>query len=200
MLEVYLGISKSPRQSLAKAAELYQKVFEMDPSDAVAHGFLGLVYTLMRQHEKGVAEAEKAVTLNPNAADVHSSLGNLLRFNGRHKEAIEAIKKAIRLNPFPPTWYWHNLGHAYNHAGMYDEAVMAHKKALRLKSDNQMARLGLIVSYSLSGREEEARAEVEELLRLNPKFSVESISKGWPYKNQSDKDLIVSALRKAGLK
>ena len=199
MLEVWLGISKSPKQSLAKAAGLYQKVIDMDPSDAVARGFLGFVYTMMRQYEKGIAEAEKAVALNPNAADAQCIFGMVLRLNGRHKESINATEKAIRLNPFPPTWYLHNLGYAYFLTGMYEDAIEAYKKALRLKPDNQMARLGLAASYSLSGREEEARTEVEEVLRLSPKFCVQRILKGWPYKKQTDKDLIVSALRKAGL-
>jgi len=101
-LDVTLLISKSPRESLEKAAQLYQKVITLDPTDAAAHSFLGMVYTLMRQHEKGIAEVEKAVTLNPNAADAQVFFGYVLHFNGRHIEAIEAIKKAIRLNPFPP--------------------------------------------------------------------------------------------------
>jgi TolB-like protein/Flp pilus assembly protein TadD len=198
-LDVRLGISKSPKQSLAKAAELNQKVIAMDPSDAVAHVFLGMVYTLMRQHEKGLAEAEKAVAINPNAADAQSMFGFILHFNGRHKEAIEAIKKAIRLNPFPPTWYLHNLGWAYCQAGMYDGAIAACKKSLRLKPNNLFAHTRLAAAYSLSGREEEARAEAAEILRIDPKFSVKRFARGQPYKNQSDTELFINALRKAGL-
>ena len=198
-LDVIFGISKSPKQSLAKAAELYQKVIILDPSEAVAHAFLGFVYTMMRQYEKGIAEAKKAVALNPNAADAQCFFGRISYFNGRHKEAIAAIKKAMRLNPFPPNWYFQQLGFAYCHAGMYEEAIAACQKALHVSPDNLLAHLGLAASYSLSGREEEARAEVEEVLRLSPKFCLERILKGWPYKKQSDKDLIVNALRKAGL-
>jgi len=198
-LDVRLGISTSPRKSLAKAAELYQKVIAMDSSEAVAHGFLGMVYTLMRQHEKGIAEAAKAVTLNPNAADAQAFLGFILHFNGRHKEAIEAIKKAIRLNPFPPNWYFQQLGSACCHAGMYEEAIAAYKKALRVSPDNLLAHLLLAAAYSLSGLEEEARAEAAEVLRINPKFSLKHSAKGQPYKNQADTELFVNALRKPGL-
>ena len=199
-LDVSLGISKSPKQSLAKAAELFQKVIAMDPSDAAAHGFLGMVYTLMRQHEKGIAEVEKAVTLNPNAADAQCFFGNILVFNGRHKEAIEAIKKAIRLNPFPPNWYFMILGLAYCHAGMYEEAIAALKKTLRVSPDNLFAHTRLAAAYSLSGREQEARAEAGEILRINPKLSLQHFAKTMPYRNKADKELIIGALRKAGLK
>jgi adenylate cyclase len=199
-LDVSLGVSKSPKESLAKAAQLYQKVIEMDPTDAVAHSFLGWVYTMMRQHEKGMAEAEKAITINPNAADAHCILGMVLHYNGNPKEAIEAIKKAIRLNPSPPTWYWQTLGSAYCDAGMHEEAIAALRKALSSSPDNLIARLRLAATYSLSGREEEARAEAAEVLRINPKFSVDSFTKAVPYKDQSEADKLINALRKAGLK
>jgi adenylate cyclase len=198
-LDVTLGTSKFPKESLAKAAQLYQKVIDMDPSDAVAHGFLGMVYTMMRQYEKGVAEAEKAITINPNAADAHCILGMVLHYNGNHKEAIEAIKKAIRLNPFPPTWYWQNLGSAYCQAGMHEEAIASLRKALSSSPDNLLARVRLAATYSLSGREEEACAEAAEVLRINPKFSVDSYTKTAPYKDQSETDKFINALRKAGL-
>jgi adenylate cyclase len=198
-LDVMLGISPSPKQSLAKAAELYQKVIAMDPSDAVAHGFLGMVYTLMRKHEKGIAEAEKAVAINPNAADAQCFFGYILHFHGRHREAIEQITKAIRLNPYPPNWYFMQLGFAYCHAGEYEKAIEALKKALRVSPDNLLAHIRLAETYSLSGHEQEARAEVAEVLRINPKFSLTRFAKTLPYKNNSDRDLLINALRKAGL-
>jgi hypothetical protein len=50
------------------------------------------------------------------------------------------------------------------------------------------------------GREKEARAEAAEVLRINPKFSVEYLAKILAYKDQSQNDKIADALRKAGLK
>jgi adenylate cyclase len=102
MLDVYLGTSKSPKESIAKAIELTQKALALDDSLAVARSRLGFLYTLIRQHEKGVAEAEQAVALNPNSAGAHDYLGFALRFAGRPEEAIPVIKRAIRLNPFLP--------------------------------------------------------------------------------------------------
>jgi len=198
-IDVRLGISTSPKQSLAKAAQLYQKVIALDPSEAVAYAFLGFVHTMMRQHEKGIAEAEKAVSLNPNAADAQCFFGHILHFNGRHREAIEAIKKGIRLNPFPPNWYFLMLGIPYYHVGMYEEAIATLKKALRAKPDNLLAHLHLCAAHSLSGREEEALAEAAEVLRINPEFSISYEGKRLPYKNPADRGLVINALRKAGL-
>ena len=49
------------------------------------------------------------------------------------------------------------------------------------------------------GREKEARAEAAEVLRINPKFSLDSSAKAITYKDQSVRDKLVDALRKAGL-
>ena len=198
-LDVRLGFSQDPRQSLTNAAQLYQKVIVMDPSDAVAHSFLGQVYTMMGQHEKGIAEAEKAVAISPNAADTHAMYGFVLHFSGRDNEAIDSIQKAIRLNPSPPNWYFAILGQAYCQAGLYAEAIAAYHNALRHQSDNLPVHLCLAAAYSLSNDERKAHIEIQEVLRLNPKYSVENAAKAWPYRNRTDKDRFVDALRKAGL-
>jgi hypothetical protein len=52
----------------------------------------------------------------------------------------------------------------------------------------------------MMGREQEARAEAAEVLRLNPKFSVDSYANRLTFKDQSVTDNFVDALRKAGLK
>jgi hypothetical protein len=52
----------------------------------------------------------------------------------------------------------------------------------------------------MMGREKEARVEAAEVLRMNPKFSLDSYAKTIPYRDQSQKDRIRNALRKAGLK
>jgi hypothetical protein len=49
------------------------------------------------------------------------------------------------------------------------------------------------------GRENEARSEGAEVMRIDPEFSLERYIKSLPI-DQSKKDLMASALRKAGLK
>ncbi len=52
----------------------------------------------------------------------------------------------------------------------------------------------------MMGRDKDARAEAAEILRVNPKFSLDSLPKMLPYKDQSETDKVANALRKAGLK
>jgi adenylate cyclase len=200
MMDVWLGLSKSPKESLEKAVELSQKAISLDPKDSHHYALLGYLYTMKRDYDKAIAEGEKAVALDPGGADAHAWLGQSLNFADKPKEAIPLFEKAIRLNPFGPTWYFLNFGHSYRLTGQYQEAITQYKKALRIAPNNIMAHLSLAGTYSLLGRDEEARAEAEEVLRINAKFSLESYAKTLPFKNQAQTDRFVEALRKAGLK
>jgi hypothetical protein len=57
----------------------------------------------------------------------------------------------------------------------------------------------MTVSYIRLGREEEARASAAEILRINPRFSLERYAKILPF-SQPVVDRVVEDLRKAGLK
>jgi adenylate cyclase len=46
---------------------------------------------------------------------------------------------------------------------------------------------------------DKARTVAQEVLRINPKFSVDRYTSKLPYKNNEDLNRIVAALRKAGL-
>jgi adenylate cyclase len=92
------------------------------------------------------------------------------------------------------------LGNAYRHAGKYEEALLGDKKGLQISPKAQAAYIGLVSSYGLLNREEEARSAAQELLRLNPKFAVDVWEKTMPYKNREKLIRFANALRKAGLK
>jgi adenylate cyclase len=124
-----------------------------------------------------------------------------LNFAGRPEEAIPLFQKAIRLDPFGRTGIYLNLGIALRMTGKFEEAVSAFKKAIQRVPDNIIARYNLAATYSMMGREKEARAEAAEVLRINPKFSLDLWAKRGRqiYKDESEIDKLVDAMRKAGL-
>jgi adenylate cyclase len=200
MMDYWLGSGKSPRKSLEKAIELAKKAITLDEASAQAHGLLSFLYSTKREHEKALAEGERAVSLDPNGADVHAWYASSLNFAGRPEEAIPLLQKAIRINPLGPTHYFMYLGNALRMTGRFEEAVLAYKKALQRAPDNIMAHIGLLATYSMMARDEEARAEAAEVLRINPKFTLDYYVKTLPYKDQSVTEGLVDACRKAGLK
>jgi adenylate cyclase len=198
-MDVLFRTTQSPNQSMKRAVELIQKAIALDDSYALAHGWLGFLYVWLRKYEEGIMEAQKCVALDPNGAHGYLYLNMVLRFAGRFEEAVQAIEKAIRLNPFPPNTYFRDACRAYFFVGRYEEAIAAGKKAVTLSPNDGQAHLSLAIAYSLAGRQKEARIEAEEVLRLNPKFSLVRSGKFVPYKNQADREHYISAMRKAGL-
>ena len=58
----------------------------------------------------------------------------------------------------------------------------------------------LVFDYTVAGGMHEAQAEAEQVVKINPKCSLEDFAETLPHKNKADKDLAIEALRKAGLK
>jgi len=200
MADVWLRTSKSPKQSLAKAMELLQKAIVLDDTFAEAHGTLGFLFSMTRQYDKGIAEAEQGVALNPNSAESHYRLGKTLSFASRWEESIPEYKKAIRLNPISPNMYLWSLGLSYCYTGQYEEAITWCEKAILQMPDSLMAHMMMAVVYSFSGRDKEARIEVAEVLRIQPKFTLKGAQKRCRYKKKTDCERFAEGLRKAGLK
>jgi adenylate cyclase len=192
--------SPDPRQSLEQALALGRKAAALDDSLPLAHGLLGFVYMRKKQHERAIAEEERAIALNPNFADGYVQLGTVLCNVGRAEEAVGFIKQGMRLNPYYPDWYAFNLGNAYRLMGRTEEAITAHRDALIRNPNLLLAHLGLAGIYSELGREEEARAEAAEVLRISPTFSLEGWRQFSPQKDLAILERQLDTLRKAGLK
>jgi adenylate cyclase len=198
-MDIRIGSSKSPKESLKRAFEFVRKSISLDDSQPIAHSILSFLYVMTRQHDKGLAESELAITLAPNSADAHNFMGLALTFAGRHEEAVLHSEQSLRLNPMPPGWYFRNLGLAYFGAGQYEEAIDVYKKALQLAPKDIVAHRLLTSAYSRAGLLDEARAQAEEVIRIDPKFSVEQQAKMSLYKNHADRDRYLDGLREAGL-
>jgi len=197
--DVYLGTSRSPKDSIVKATEFIQKALAMKDSLADAHSMLGVLYSWSGRYDEGIAEAERAVELDPNSGQAYYNLTLVLRWAGKSKEAIPVIQKALRLEPIPPDNYVQQLALVYFQTGDCKEAIAACDKGLKRQPDHLISRVIMAAVYGSCGRVKEAQKETAEVLRINPKFTVDSFMKNIPYKNPSDRDRTAQGLRKAGL-
>jgi adenylate cyclase len=199
VMEVYVGGSKSPKESLDRAEELAKKVISSDDSHMHAHGVLSLTYVFKRQFDKAIPEAEKAVALSPGSAFAVFMLGTALYHSERFEEAIPYFKKSLRLSPIANNQCLVNLGGAYRFLGRYDEAIETFRKLLQFQPDYLPGHVNLAATYVLAGREEEGRFESAEVMRIDPQFSLERWAKMFPFR-QELVDQLVESWRKAGLK
>jgi adenylate cyclase len=200
IMDLVYQSSESPLISFAQAGKNIRKALALDGGDWFAHVALSLLNLYRKEHDKAIASAEQAIALNPNGASAYKQLGVVLIVSGRAEEGIKLIEKAIRLNPIPPSHYLQDLGYGYSKLGRYEDAIEVYEEALRLSPNSLFAHLGLTATYSASGREEKARRQAQELMRLDPTFSVEQFAEIFPIKDKAAAERIISNLRKAGLK
>ena len=123
-----------------------------------------------------------------------------------HNALIDAVAtaelmlaSAARMEPDAP--FYASLGLSYRMMDQYEEAIAAYKKAINIWPEYVYGYIGLTASYSQGGRMEEARAQAEEVLKINPEFTLEGIERsGYLNYRKADKERFISALKKAGLK
>ncbi len=198
--EVWFGMTKSPAKSIEKAEQMAQKAISLKGYQAPDYSLLSCINLLRKDFDNAIEYGEKAVELAPNNASAHFVLGMALRYGGKYKEAISKFEKAIRLDPITPINRLNNLGWAYLLAKEYESAILMFNEAIQRNPDYLFAYMGLSAAYNLSGDIEKSHWAAENVLRINPKFSLADYEKRSPIKIEEDKKRILSAMRNAGLK
>ena len=175
-----------------------QKSIALD-NNPRAHGILGMLYVNKGDYDKAVEEGELAASMDPGI--LTCMYGSILMHASRYPEAIAVFQKVLRLNPVkPPSMCLSNLARSYQMIGKYEESIRFYKRLLQEQPNHLRGNTGLTATYSMMGRMEEARAQAGEVLRVNPKFSLERWAKTLRFKNPDDAERYIEALRKAGLK
>ena len=199
MLDVWFKFSASPKESMKLAAQAAQKALALDDSDPRVYRALTNLYLMQGQLEKAIVAAERQLELSPSGALAYQSMALALRWSERYSEAISFAEQAIRLDPYPPAVAFRHLGSLYFNVGRYEEAITAFEKALQKNPDDIFTHIGLAATYVKLGREEEARAEAKEVIRIHPKFSLANYAKSIHRADQAKVDAYIECLRKAGL-
>jgi tetratricopeptide (TPR) repeat protein len=70
----------------------------MDPSFAVAHGYLGQAYLAKGEYEKGLAELEEALALSGNETSFKAELGDAYAVAGKKSEALAILHELLPLS------------------------------------------------------------------------------------------------------
>jgi adenylate cyclase len=153
---------------LERGEELARRALELDRFSANGHLSLAAVNLVRGRLTESLAGAERAVELAPNWDGPHFILATVLSYQGRFLAASQAMNRAMRLNPRPPARYLVGVGWVNLRAGREREAVQMWERARAENPDQVFARVALASHYTERGRHEEARAAVEEILRVSP--------------------------------
>ncbi len=91
------------------------------------------------------------------------------------------------------------LAQSYRDTGQIIPSVSVTHESLRLDPENLDGHVLLCTDYSLSNSPEDARRVGQEILRIDPSFSTPRYVETQPYKDSAALEVIVKALREAGL-
>jgi tetratricopeptide (TPR) repeat protein len=187
-------------QTLEHALAAAQRTLALNASFPQGYLALGSVYLWQKQYEQAIAEMERAVALAPPVAGSYAGLAEVLSRVGRTEDALRMVEQALRRKPLFVDGHLNSVGTAYYFAGKPEQAIAPLKQFLSRYPDILGAHLTLAAVYSELGREAEARAEAAEVLRINPKFSLEIHKQRAPIKDPAILERHLAALRKVGLK
>jgi tetratricopeptide (TPR) repeat protein len=187
-------------QTLEPAMAAVQRALSFNDSWHPNHIVLGYIYLYQQQYDQALAEMKRAVALAPNKAESHATLATVLSCMGGTEDALEAVTQTLRLKPSTPDIHLADVGTAYAVAGRYDEARAPLQRYLSRYPNVLFVHLVLAAVYSELGQAAEARAEAAEVLRINPKFSLEVHRQRMPIKDPAVLERHIAALHKAGLK
>jgi adenylate cyclase len=200
---VYYSAYYNQKEAFERAAEIAQKALSIDDKSSDAHALLSAVYLAQRKYDEAVTAGKRAIALGPNDSENHAIVAVTMQNIGDGEAVVTLIKQAMRLDPHYPSWYLYRLGVGYRLLGQYEESAAALEKLLAQSKargiGNDRPYLYLATTYSMMGREEEARALVAKALEINPKGTCESWRKRFLYKDPAHTERILDALRKAGL-
>jgi adenylate cyclase len=198
-MEGLLGKDEVRTDGFRKAMEIADKVVEMDPSYYGSYFLRGAVHLRQGRPEEAVLHGTKAAEIEPNNTHAVAMLAVELNYVGQPEKAILLFHRAMRLSPYYRTWYLDDLGVSYRLTGQNDKAIESWQKSIKRAPDSVSPHLGLAMIYAEQGRDAEMRAEVAEVLRIDPKFSIAARMKVRVYKDPKIIENSKELMRRAGL-
>ena len=180
------------------------RVLSRSPNNALAHYLMGRVLVQTKRGAQGIAESERALALNPNLASAHALIGLAKLFDGHPEETESRELEALRVSPHDTeadVWVAY-IALAKLYLGDYEGALSFYRRAKELNPNYPTGRFSMAAALMELGRLDEARAEVQAGLALNPGFTLRRYRDGVQSDNPvflKGRERIIEEMRKAGV-
>jgi adenylate cyclase len=175
----------------------------MGGDDATALAIAGLVIGFLepREYDIAVSAFDRSFALSNSSALALGFSAVTRAWRGESTIAIEQAEQALRLSPlFDPLSKERHMAIAIAHfvAGRFEQSAAAASRAIQANlrfSPPYWMRAAALASL---GRIDEAQAVAQELLRVQPEFTISSITSA-PFANPEILTALGNALRRVGL-
>jgi serine/threonine-protein kinase len=146
----------------AGAEAEYRTAISLEPNNATAHQWYGVLLMILRRIPESVAEERRASELEPLSLQIQNNYATFLNASGDHAGALRHFERSIgeepdsawvRRNP----WVLANMARVYADNGRHDAAVQSMQRALRIVPTSPRALHTMAVIYHEMGRVDLAR-------------------------------------------
>lgn len=152
---------------LDEAEAIYKENLVKNPSIAVLHSNLALIYVMKKDPAAAEAEYLKAIEVQPDYAEAYAGLSNLYLSSNQAAKAQEFTAKAAADHPDDAKIQM-QLGIVGFNTGKHEEAAAAFKKALALDPSLGETHFYLGSIAVGQGKTDECIAELEKYLGSSP--------------------------------
>jgi TolB-like protein/class 3 adenylate cyclase len=162
---------------LDRAEKLADQALSALPDNALVLFAKAYVLGAKKQTEAAILEAEAAIKSDPNLAGPHGQLAVWRAFVGQAEQGFSDVERAIKLSPrdpLLPQWQYY-ICHLHMHLAQWDQVIAPCQQAVAGNPTNPLPHFDLAAAYAFLGRDAEAKAEVAEILKQIPGFSVKTL-------------------------
>ena len=157
---------KGDTANYRKAADQFEKAFQLDPTYSQASYYLGLTYSALFDQDKAQQYYKKAIEIDPDYLEAHANYAGMLLDIGDVDEAIRQVDIVLRRQPNHAVALT-MLAQAYRFKDLYPQSIDAARKAIRLTPKDAEPHLWLGDSLRLTGRYADAQSEYQQYLALS---------------------------------
>jgi serine/threonine-protein kinase len=178
------------------AAAEFRRAISLNPNYPTAHHWYAFNLSAMELHDDALAEIKRAEELDPRSAVIATAVANVLFHARRYDEAIAQCQKALAMDPGSLPAHivlrWN-----YEKKGMTEEAFRIYEKERAFAGDTPTTRAKLAHVLAVSGRADESRRILQELVARRKQQWVTAYEIAVVYSLLGDRDNAFNWLERA---
>jgi TolB-like protein/Flp pilus assembly protein TadD len=197
------GWAQDLNAEMTEGLRLASRAVELGYDDANVLWMCAWAYWRLGSNGQRTKElAYRAMQLNPNSAIVLATAGWVDVMMADSANGLTLLRRAERLSPRDPRGWFIATGVGLAHfvERRFDEAAVWAQRALTHNRRYTPAHRLLAASLTSLGDEEEAAKIIQEMLRIDPEFSISSLRNRIAFAKESFRIPYVEALCLAGLR
>ncbi len=171
-----------------EAIDFYSKELLTNPSNALAHSHLGIIWVFLNNQDKALADFTEAIRLEPTVSHHYWNRGNVLRDMSEYEKAIADYNDALRIDP-RNAFAFNGRGLLWSKKNEPDKAIADFTAAIRIDPQFAWAYKNRGFAWSKKVEYDKAIADYTEAIRSDPKYVIAYTDRGdaWTKKNEYDK-------------